>query len=121
LEDTAAVNTFAEMTHIEIDQASLEMGRQVAARLRARPELIEIARDNLARWSRQNAHSGSLLRCYAEWQEILSRPLDEVCDLLCAETDNGQRLRQNSPFVGLLSPEEVWEIKSRARHASGRS
>jgi hypothetical protein len=105
------------MNHAEINQVSLEMGRRVADRLRARPELLEIARANLARWSVQNASADSLLRCYAEWQEILSRPLTEICALLVSETDDTQRLRQNSPFVGVLSPAEVWEIKSRFHHA----
>jgi hypothetical protein len=105
------------MKHADIDQVSLELGRRVAERLRCRPELIEVARANLARWSRQNAGVGSLLRCYAEWQELLSRPVDAICELLCAETDQAQRLRQNSPFVGVVSPREVWEIKARFRHA----
>jgi len=109
------------MTHSEIDQASLAMGRLVAERLRQRPELLDVARENLSRWSRRNASSGSLLRCYAEWQDILSRPLEEICSLLCAETDNAQRLRQNSPFAGVLSPAEVWEIKRRFHHAPARS
>ena len=34
---------------------------------------------------------------------------------LTAETDEGQRLRQNSPFPGIIPPEEVWEIKARHR------
>lgn len=105
------------MNHTTIDQVSLEIARQVAARVRQHPERVVAARANLARWSRLNAASPALLRCYAEWQDILSRPIDEVCDLLCAETDESQRLRQNSPFVGLLSASEVWEIKSRFRHA----
>jgi hypothetical protein len=105
------------MNHSEIDQVSLEMARRVAERLRHNPELREIARANLARWSRQNAAAGALLRCYAEWEEILSRPVDEICELLCSASDEAQRLRQNSPFVGVLSPAEVWEIKSRFHHA----
>ena len=104
------------MNHSEIDQVSLEMARRVAERLRHNPELREIAYANLARWSRQNAAGGSLLRCYAEWEEILSRPVEEICELLCSASDNVQRLRQNSPFVGVLSPAEVWEIKSRFHH-----
>jgi len=59
-----------------------------------------------------------LLRCYAEWQAILSRPLADICELLCAETDDGQRIRQSSPFAGVLSPAEVWKIKSACRHAT---
>ena len=105
------------MHHTTIDEVSLEIARQVVQRVRRHPELLDAARDNLARWSRQNAGTPSLLHCYTEWQEILSRPLEEICGLLCAETDEGQRLRQNSPFAGVLSPAEVWAIKSRLRHA----
>ena len=36
---------------------------------------------------------------------------------LCSETDTAQRLRQTSPFVGVLPPAEVWEVKSRFHHA----
>ena len=83
------------------------------------PGLLDMARANLARWSRQNAGAPSLLRCYAEWQDILTRPLENVCDLLCAETEEAQRLRQNSPFAGVLPPAEVWTLKAalRQRHA----
>jgi hypothetical protein len=116
-DNNARESRFADMTHSEIDQVSLEMARQVAERVRRNPELLEIGRANLARWSRQNASVGSLLRCYAQWEEILSLPVDRICDLLCSESDDAQRLRQNSPFVGVLSPAEVWKIKSRFRHA----
>jgi hypothetical protein len=105
------------MNHSEIDQVSLELARRVAERLRRQPEVVDLARANLARWTQQNHSAPSLLRCYAEWQQILSRPVEEVCRLLCSESDNAQRLRQNSPFAGLLSPAEVWEVKSRFRHA----
>jgi len=106
------------MSHPEIDQVSLELGRRIAERRRRQPELIDFAHANLMRWSRQNASAPSLLRCYAEWQQILSQPVDEICTLLCSESDNAQRLRQNSPFAGVLTPKEVWEIKSRFRHSS---
>jgi hypothetical protein len=104
--------------HSETDRVSLEIARRVAERLQAHPELLEVARGNLARWSQRNADSPSLLRCYAEWEAILSRPLDDIRGLLCAETDESQRLRQNSPFAGVLSPAEVWEIKSRHHGAT---
>jgi hypothetical protein len=95
----------------------LELGLRVAEKLRWQPELVDFARANLVRWSQQNQSAPSLLRCYSEWQQILSRPLDEIRNLLCSESDNAQRLRQNSPFAGVLPPAEVWEIKSRFRHA----
>jgi hypothetical protein len=106
------------MEHTDIDRASLALARRVAERLRRQPGLIDLARANLARWSRQNASAPSLLRCYAEWQIILSRPVEDICGLLCAETDEAQRLRQNSPFAGVLAPAEVWSIKASLRHAS---
>ena len=106
------------VNHSEIDKVSWALARRVAERLRARPELVELARTNLSRWKQRNAVSPSLLRCYSEWESILTRPLDQVCALLVAETEEGQRLRQNSPFAGVLSPAEVWEIKEQQRHAA---
>ena len=105
------------MNHGNIDRVSLALGRQVADRLRRQPGLVDLARANLARWSRQNASAPSLLRCYAEWQNILSRPLEDICGQLCAETESAQRLRQNSPFAGVLAAAEVWSIKASLRHA----
>ena len=105
------------MNHGNIDQVSLALGRRVAQRLRRKPELLELGRANLSRWSRRNASVVSLLRCYAEWQEILRRPVEDICALLCAETDEAQRLRQNSPFAGILTPAEIWALKASLRHA----
>jgi hypothetical protein len=100
------------------DAISLELGRRIAARLRRQPELLAIANENLFRWSRLNADSPSLLRCYKEWEEILKRPLADICDLLCSDTEEARRLRQNSPFAGILSAQEVWELKQSMRHAT---
>jgi hypothetical protein len=101
------------------DQVSLELGRRVAAGLAKHPEWLELARTNLDRWSRQNHDAPTLLRCYLEWRDLLARPLAEIIEILTETSEEGQRLRQNSPFVGVLSPQEVWEIKSRLRrHAT---
>ena len=107
------------MTHELQDSVGLELARRVASHLHASPALMDVARANLARWSRLNADSPALLRCYGEWQEILARPLSDVCALLCAETEEGQRLRQNSPFAGVLPAAEVWAVKDQfRRHAA---
>ena len=104
------------VSHELADEISLALGRRVAARLREQPELLRVAHDNLDRWSRLNANAPSLIRCYAEWREILSRPLSEICDLLTADHEEARRLRQNSPFAGVLSARAVWELKQRFRH-----
>lgn len=106
------------MSHELLDEISLELGRRTAARLRQQPALLALAQENLARWSRLNANAPGLLRCYAEWREILNRPLEEICSLLTAETEEARRLRQNSPFAGVLSAREVWELKQRFRQAT---
>jgi len=104
--------------HEIIDEVSLELGRRVAARLRQQPDLLRIAGDNLERWTAMNAGAPSLLRCYAEWRVILQRPLEEICSLLSSDDEEGRRLRQNSPFAGVLSAREVWELKRHFRHAT---
>lgn len=106
------------MSHERIDEISLEMARRVAARLRQRPDLLRVAHDNLDRWTQLNAGAPALLRCYSEWREILKRPLEEICELLCSGSEEARRLRQNSPFAGVLTAREVWELKQRFHHAA---
>lgn len=106
------------MSHELIDAISLELGRRTAARLRQQPSLLQLAHDNLTRWSRQNVGAPALLHCYAEWQELLKQPLEDICSLLTSESETARRLRQNSPFAGVLSAREVWEVKQHFRHAT---
>ncbi len=95
------------------------MHRRIAAALPTRPDWLAMARQNLARWILLHQQSPGLLRCDLEWLAILdtSTP-DQIRALMPATTDGGQRLGQNSPFVGMLSPREVWEIKQRHRDAA---
>jgi hypothetical protein len=93
----------------------MELARRVAAELPTRPELLELARGNLRRWSERNKDSPWLLVAYEEWAGILERPVHEIVAVLTAQTDEGQRLRQNSPFAGAVPYREVWAIKRRLR------
>ena len=106
------------MSHKRQDKASLDLATRIAAGLIDHPEWIELAKLNLDRWSRLNHDSTSLMACYREWQKILERPTAEISAVLTAQTDEGQRLRQNSPFAGALSPAEVWQIKRHAHAAT---
>jgi hypothetical protein len=106
------------MSHAFQDAVSIEIARRIADGLPQHPEWLDLALANLERWSRQNRNAPSLLRCYDEWRELLTRPVAEVCAALIAESDEGQRIRQNSPFAGVLPPREVWKIKARLRHAT---
>jgi hypothetical protein len=106
------------VSHDVLDEISLELGRRTAARLRQDCGLLRLAHENLTRWSQQNADSPSLLRCYSEWRRILNEPLEKICEALSCDSDESRRLRQNSPFAGVLSAREVWEIKRLFRHAA---
>ena len=102
-----------------VDQCSLALDRAVAGRLKANPALLEQARGNLRRWLARNGNAPGLRRCYEEWLEILDRQsLEKILELLVAEDEDARRLRQNSPFAGVLRASEVWAIKRRFRHAA---
>ena len=93
--------------HQRIDRRSLALHRAIAEKLRAHPELIEIARDNLERWSKKGGHSQPY---WDAWREILKRPLPEVLELIQEESERMMAMRQATPFAGVLDPKERWAI-----------
>ncbi len=96
--------------HKRIEQRSLELHRAIAAKLRAHPELIEIARDNLAR---RSAAQGRSQPYWDAWLEILNRPLPEILDLMEEDSERMTALRQATPFAGVLEPAERWAVYAR--------
>jgi hypothetical protein len=99
-------------THEEIDQRSLALHARVCQRLREEPQLLEIAQANLERWEKQAEEDDPALGAIHEWQVILNTlPLDELYSLLVCDDERACRLRQSSPFAGILVPAEVWQIK----------
>ncbi len=87
------------------------MHRRIARRLQSAPgEVIGKARENLRRW--RETRGGILPPALEEWERLLDRlPPDELNALLVAEDEEAVRLRQSSPFAGVLPPQEVWSIK----------
>jgi predicted NACHT family NTPase len=95
-------------SHQWIDQRSLALHQAVAAKLEAQPQLLEVARDNVRRWRRTN--SAAALR---EWWLLLeATPLPALVALLRSPDEDAARLRQSSPFAGLLTPDERQSILS---------
>ncbi len=90
--------------HRLIDERSLAFDRLIAAKLRSNPALVEMARGNLARWLETG--SDGVRPDLLEWQRVLSGPFDELLALLEATHERATRLRQSSPFCGILTPEE---------------
>lgn len=97
-------------THQQIDQRSLEMARAIVERIDADPSRagFERAKETCRRW----VGMGNVP--VREWLTLLERPWEEVRQILLDETEEGQRLRQNDPFCGILTPQERWEIYRRA-------
>ena len=96
-------------THDQIDRRSLALACLVADKLERQPELLDLARHNLERWMAQT--EGAPLRAHTEWRELLDRlSPSALLEMLRSDTEEARRLRQSSPFAGLLSPQERWRI-----------
>jgi hypothetical protein len=81
----------------------------VAAKVEANPALLNLARANLARW--MESQPADVLR---EWRQLLDEtPLPQVLALLRSDDERAVRLRQSSPFAGVLTPEERQSILDR--------
>ncbi len=89
------------MDHQILDRRSLSLAEAVVARIDAEPGRLEKVRA----WARR--FSTPALQ---EWQEILRGSWPEIREVLLRPDAEGQRLRQNSPFVGILTPQERWSI-----------
>jgi hypothetical protein len=97
-------------THPEIDERSLALARAIVAKIDDDPTRrgLALARETCARWNRENPSP-----VVAEWQKILGQHWGQVREVLLADTEDGQRLRQSSPFCGVLTPSERWAIYQR--------
>lgn len=90
---------------------SLILHRRIAGRLLDNSEaVIGKALENLRRWADLSGQEPSPAN--REWQEILTtRRPEEIAGLIVSDGENAARLRQSSPFAGVLSHKEVWAIK----------
>lgn len=85
------------------DLISLALHQLAAVRLRSNPTLIEKAKSNLSQWLEKTPN----VNAWLEWKTILkTKKLENILEIITAETDEGQRLRSSSPFVGLITAEE---------------
>ena len=99
-------------SHAFLDEFALAYHRAVADRLRAEPAaVLEHARRNLDRWTEGDAFGPGDLASLEEWRQILDEAdVGRLIEIVTDASDEGQRLRSSSPFVGALSPEERLEI-----------
>ena len=76
----------------------------IAEKLRADPKLLEKVRDRLQAMLSDDRISISTRDAYREWLDFIEgHSFEEVLDLLVDPSEEGTRLRQATPFAGILS------------------
>jgi len=106
--------------HSRLDERSRAMHRLIAAKVETNPALLDKARENLRRWQ---GSEGSPKLALAEWEQILSGPISKVTQFLTEQSERATRLRQSSPFAGILTEAErraIYESYSTRTYHPGR-
>jgi hypothetical protein len=86
------------------DIASLALHAAVVRKIEREPALLSIPQRNLRRWRSRFRENPP--RWWKEWDDILERPWSGIVALLLDPSENATRLRQSSPFAGVLTPQE---------------
>ena len=99
-------------SHAVLDEFALRYHHVVAERLRVAPEaVIARAHANLTRWLSGDAFSPGEVESLEEWSAIIDRSdAEQLIRIITEESDEGQRLRQSTPFAGVLSVGERREL-----------
>jgi hypothetical protein len=93
--------------HRKLEERSLALHREIAQRVRSNPDLLSSVRERLSKDIRSGRFSISLIDAMQEWLDLLdSSSVEQLLELLVDEGGNGRRLRQSTPFAGILTQEE---------------
>ncbi|MEX1044773.1 MAG: hypothetical protein WEC73_01485, partial [Chthoniobacterales bacterium] len=96
-----------ENAHRKHEQRSLLMHRLVADRLRQSPgDVVRFGLDNLQRWRQRGVDCED----FSMWDRLLQSGPERLLEILESDDEDACRLRQSSPFAGLLSEEERGRI-----------
>lgn len=98
---------------------SLAINRKVVEKLLGNPdEVVALARKNLELMRSQN--DGSAEPWFEKWDHLLNGPLEVIVAVLESPTHAAASLRQVSPFAGVVSTSERWEIYREFRASEAR-
>ncbi|MBI3418130.1 MAG: hypothetical protein HY043_22810 [Verrucomicrobia bacterium] len=104
------------ISHELIDEVNAAQDSRIAARLPRDPRVLQIARANLRRWMARDGRCPRFV--FQEWRSILDRlTVIEIANFLRSDTPMARRLRQSSPFAGVLSEAERRVIRQRYEKA----
>ncbi|TIC88247.1 helix-turn-helix transcriptional regulator [Nocardioides sp. GY 10113] len=83
------------------------LNRVVVGELMLDPDrVIAIARGNIERWRDVHAGRPPIQEALDRWSEILDDGVEAIVESLTGSSEEAEDLRQNSPFAGVLSPEQ---------------
>lgn len=88
-------------THLQIEERSLSLAQAVAEKIDRNPSLLE----GVHSWALAHPDSAG-----PDWLGLLTGSWPEIRQVLLDPEAEGRRLRQNSPFVGILTPQERWKV-----------
>ncbi|MDX9719150.1 MAG: hypothetical protein RBU37_00275 [Myxococcota bacterium] len=100
--------------HRLAESRSLALHRELVARLRAQPSLLQKASARVAEWLKTGAVHPEYARA---WARLLSGPAEELFAVLVDPGEQARALRQCTPFAGIVEPRERWRIWRQARKA----
>ena len=93
--------------HEMVDDRSLEMDCVIAKKIRANPNQVQIAPANIERRLASPGYSESSRQATLEWKSIIEESsVEALVTLLESSSEEARRLRQSSPFCGILTPDE---------------
>lgn len=91
-------------THRLLEARSLAMHAVIAQKIERDRQLLDVPRNNLKRWRARWERRPPAW--HDEWTEILKRPWSEIAAIMTEPSEEGARLRQSSPFPGVLTAAE---------------
>jgi hypothetical protein len=104
--------------HRKLEERSLALHREIALRIRRNPDLLTKVRERLSKDIHSGRFSISLTDGMQEWLDLLkSSSVEQVLDVLVDDSENARRLRQSTPFAGILTQEERRRILDKRESA----
>lgn len=93
--------------YLNSDFRSLEIHKLIAKKIEKEPYLVKKAIANIDNWKKNNKNPQPYLD---EWVTHIDKGLEHLLMFLVSETDEAQRLRSSSPFVGIITKDERVKI-----------
>ena len=104
VETRMPVASVGALTHRVLEARSLAMHCLAAQKVERKPALLKVVRRTLAAW--RSRYAAEMPRALDEWNAILKRSWPEIASFITDPGERATRLRQSTPFAGVLSERE---------------